>query len=149
MDILPAMAGSGTQDSPVPLEQSPPIPQLSTSQSNSPHQDTATLAKDNETSYFGSLADKASHLSPDHSQQAHSPSSAPVCRGTISVRHSTDYYEAAVARDTELNEPRQSETSTAMYSSPIANSTSAWAETLEERESDGKRVPFYPGTQSI
>ncbi|WKT54465.1 hypothetical protein QSH57_005049 [Fusarium oxysporum f. sp. vasinfectum] len=139
------MSGSGTQDSPIPLEQSTSIPQLNTSQSDSPHHDTAILAKDYAPFHWDPLADKAGHLSPVHSQQVQDPSSPRACRETTSGGHSTDSYEVVAAFDTELDEHRQTETSNATYSSPIANATSAWAETLEDRGSDSNRVPFYPG----
>jgi hypothetical protein len=149
MDILPALSGSGTQGSPIPLEKSPSIPQLSTSPSDSPHQDTAILAKHYVPPHWGPLAEKTSHLSPVHSRQVQDPSCATACRETISGGHNTDSCEAAAALNIEVDEPEQTETSNATCSSPIANATSAWAETLKECGSDGNRVPFYPGKQFI
>lgn len=149
MDILPAMSGSGTQDSPIPSGQSPSTPQLSTSQSESPHQDTVILAKYYEPCRWNSFADTTGHLSPGHLQQLQNPSSAAASRETISADNNVQSYEAAGALDAQLDESRQPESLDTTGSSPIANATSAWAETLEERESDGNRVPFYPGKQPI
>jgi hypothetical protein len=143
------VSGSGTQDSPIPLEQSPSIPQFSPLQSHSPHQDTTILARDYAPPPSDALADEASHLPPVHSRQVHNPPFATACREPISSGHNTDSYEAAATVSIELDESGQTETSNATCSSPIANDTSAWAETLKDHGSDGNRVPFYPGIQFI
>ncbi|RKK31345.1 hypothetical protein BFJ67_g15276 [Fusarium oxysporum f. sp. cepae] len=125
------------------LEQTPPATRLCTSQSESPHWDTSGLAKDCEPSRWGSMTD-AVHLSPDHSQQAHNASSATSSRDTIVVGHNTDESDIGVAFDAEADVPRQNDHQDEVETPPIANATSAWTETLEEHESDGNRVPFYP-----
>lgn len=126
------------------LEQTPPATRLCTSQSESPHWDTSGLAKDCEPSRWGPMTD-AVRLSPDHSQQAHNASSATSSRDTIVVGHNTDESDIGVAFDAEADVPRQNDHQDEVETPPIANATSAWAETLEEHESDGNRVPFYPG----
>ncbi|KAK2678663.1 hypothetical protein RAB80_007403, partial [Fusarium oxysporum f. sp. vasinfectum] len=143
-DILPAISDPGTQENPMSLEQTPPATRLCTSQSESPHWDTSGLAKDCEPSRWGPMTD-AVHLSPDHSQQAHNASSATSSRDTIVVGHNTDESDIGVAFDAEADVPRQNDHQDEVETPPIANATSAWAETLEEHESDGNRVPFYPG----
>jgi hypothetical protein len=148
MDIMPAMSGLGTQDSPIPSGQSPSMPQLSTSQSESPHQDTV-IAKQHEPCRWNSFSDATGHLSPGQLQQLQSPSPAAASQETISVDNNVQSYEAAGGLDSQLGESRQPESLDTTSSSPIANATSAWAETLEEHESDGNRVPFYPGKQPI
>ncbi|WKT42152.1 hypothetical protein QSH57_006958 [Fusarium oxysporum f. sp. vasinfectum] len=143
-DILPAISDPGTQENPMSLEQTPPATRLCTSQSESPHWDTSGLAKDCEPSRWGPMTN-AVHLSPDHSQQAHNASSATSSRDTIVVGHNTDESDIGVAFDAEADVPRQNNHQDEVETPPIANATSAWAETLEEHESDGNRVPFYPG----
>jgi hypothetical protein len=149
MDILPAMSGSGTQDSSIPSEQSPSTSQISICQIESPHQNTDILAKDREPRRWNSLGDTTGHLSPRHIQQPQNPSSAAASRETVSVDNSAESHEAAGALDGQLDESRHHESLNSTGSSPVANATSAWAETLEECPSDGKRVPFYPGEQPI
>lgn len=92
------------------------------------------------------MTDGPSDLSPDHSQQAHNASSATSNRDTIVVGQNTDEGEITVALDAEVDEAIQVEHHDEVETPPIANATSAWAETLEVHESDGNRVPFYPGT---
>ncbi|KAK2923549.1 hypothetical protein FoTM2_015706 [Fusarium oxysporum f. sp. vasinfectum] len=147
-DILPAISDPGTQENPMSLEQTPPATRLCTSQSESPHWDTSGLAKDCEPSRWGPMTD-AVHLSPDHSQQAHNASSATSSRDTIVVGHNTDESDIGVAFDAEADVPRQNDHQDEVETPPIANATSAWAETLEEHESDGDRrgPAFSPSNQ--
>lgn len=129
----------------------PSATQLCNSQSESPHWDTTGPARESNPSRWGSMSDGPSRLSPDHSQQAHNASSATSNRDTIVVGQDTDEGEITVALDAEVDETIQAEHHDEVETPPIANATSAWAETLEEHESDGNRVPFYPGmlTKSI
>ncbi|KAJ4249795.1 hypothetical protein NW762_012137 [Fusarium torreyae] len=149
MDILPATSSVATPGSPLPLEQRPSTAQSSASHSEIPGQDNVALAEDREPHQWASLSESDRYLSPGSLQPAQNPSSAAVSQETIFVGHSTGGYETAVAPDTDLDESRQTETYSTTNSSPIANATSAWAETLEERESNDNRVPFYPGAQPI
>ncbi|KAF4501877.1 Cutinase transcription factor 1 beta [Fusarium agapanthi] len=143
-DILPAMSDSGMHDTSMSSSQNPSAAQLSNSQSESPHWDTSRPTGESSPSRWGSMTDGPSDLSPDHSQQAHNASSATSNRDTIIVDQSIDEGEISVAVDAEVDETIQSERRDEVETPPIANATSAWAETLEEHESDGNRVPFYP-----
>ncbi|KAI1069409.1 hypothetical protein LB507_008555 [Fusarium sp. FIESC RH6] len=142
LDILPTVSGSVTQDSPVPAAQSLSIPPLSTSQSVIPHQDAVIQADNCNPLPWNSLPDMTGH-----SQELNTPSSAATTGEIISVGSSAESYEADVALDADLVGSRDPDGLDTTDSSPIANATSAWAEILEERESDGNRVPFYPGDE--
>ncbi|KAF5246482.1 hypothetical protein FANTH_6854 [Fusarium anthophilum] len=125
--------------------QTPSAAQLGNSQSESPRWDASSPSGERNPSHRGSMTDRPSDLSPDHSQQARNASSACSHRDTIVVDQNVDEGEITVAVDAEVNETIQSERRDEPETPPIANATSAWAETLEEHESDGNRVPFYPG----
>ncbi|KAF5542814.1 cutinase transcription factor 1 beta [Fusarium phyllophilum] len=101
-------------------------------------------ARESDRSPWGSMTDGPRDLSSDHSQQVHNASSATSNQDTIVVDQNTDEGEITVAFDAEVGETIQSEHHDEVETPPIANATSAWAETLEEHESDGNRVPFYP-----
>ncbi|KAF5013399.1 hypothetical protein FDECE_587 [Fusarium decemcellulare] len=145
MDLLPEISGSAAQDNPRPLQQSHSTPQVSTSQSESPQQDTVVVATDYDPPQWDSPTDRDNHLSPSHLRQIQNSSSGAASQEAISVGHEAGGYEIALAPATEVDEPRQTESFSTPASSAIANDTSAWAETLEEGESNGDRVPFYPG----
>ncbi|KAF5588751.1 cutinase transcription factor 1 beta [Fusarium pseudocircinatum] len=138
------MSDQGVQDTSISSGQTPSAVQLSNSQSESPHWDTSGLARESGPSRWGSMTDGPSDQSPDHSQQAYNASSATSNRDTIVVNQNNDEGEITVALDTEVHEAIQIEHQDEVETPPIANATSAWAETLEEHESDGNRVPFYP-----
>lgn len=91
------------------------------------------------------MTDEPNDLSLLHSQQAHNASSAISNPDTIVVGQNTNDGGITVALDAEVDETIQAEHHDEVETPPIANATSAWAETLEEHESDGNRVPFYPG----
>lgn len=124
------------------------MPQPGTSQSESPHQDTG-IVKDHEPCRWNSFTDVTGHLSPDQLQHRQNPSSAAASHETLSVDNNVQSCEAAGDLDSHLGELRQTDSLDTTRSSPIANATSAWVETLEEHESDGNRVPFYPGKQPL
>jgi len=145
MDILLAVSDSVTQGSPIPAAQSLSMPQLSTSQTVIPHQETVIQANDHDQHRWNSLSDTTAQQSSDHLQQLTTPSSAAASREAISVTSSAAGDEAGRALDTQFVESGQPESLSRTGSPPIANATSAWGEILEERESDGNRVPFYPG----
>ncbi|KAF5563527.1 cutinase transcription factor 1 beta [Fusarium napiforme] len=143
------MSDQGMQDTSMPSRQTPSAAQLSNSQSESPHWDGPGLAGEGNPSRWDPTADGPSSLSPDHSQQAHNASSSTSNRDTIVVNQNIDAGEITVALDAEDEELLQSEHHDEVETPPIANATSAWAETLEEHESDGNRVPFYPDPQEF
>ncbi|KAG5764986.1 hypothetical protein H9Q72_006920 [Fusarium xylarioides] len=139
------MSDPASQDTSMSSGQAPSTAQLSNSRSEIPRWDTSGLAREGDPSRWGSMTDGPSDLSPDHSQQVHNASSATSNRDTIVVDQNTNEGEITVALDAEVDETIQSEHRDEVETPPIANATSAWAETLEEHESDGNRVPFYPG----
>lgn len=149
MDILPDMSSSGTQESLPSAGQIPSTPQLSTSHSESPQQNTVILENNYEPRRWNSLTDTTGHPSPGNLQQFHNSLSAAASRETITVANSAEDHEAVGVSDEQLDEFGQAESFGTTSSSPIANATSAWVETLEEHDSDGNRVPFYPGKKLI
>ncbi|KAF5593456.1 cutinase transcription factor 1 beta [Fusarium pseudoanthophilum] len=139
------MSDPGRQDTSVLSAQAPSAAELSNSQSEGPHWDTSGPARESDRSGWGSMTGGPSDLSSEHSQQAHKASSTTSNRDTIVVNQNNDEGEITVALDAEIDETIQTECYDEVETPPIANATSAWAETLEEHESDGNRVPFYPG----
>ncbi|XEU94892.1 hypothetical protein FSHL1_000176 [Fusarium sambucinum] len=143
-DILSRSSDVGTPDSPLPLEQSPSSPTPLVSQSGNLGQVNHASAGDHEPHQWASPSESDRHTPLGQSQSAQNSSSAAVSQEVIFVGDSTVGNENAVALDTDVDDSRQTEKLTSRDSTPIANATSAWAETLEQRESSDSRVPFYP-----
>ncbi|KAL6922904.1 hypothetical protein FSST1_000178 [Fusarium sambucinum] len=144
-DILSRSSDVGTPDSPLPLEQSPSSPTPLASQSGNPSQVNHASAGDHEPRQWASPSDSDRRTPLGQSQSAQNSSSLAVSQEVIFVGDNTVGDENAVALDTDVDDSRQTEKLTSRASTPIANATSAWAETLEQRESSDSRVPFYPG----
>ncbi|KAI1049415.1 hypothetical protein LB506_004587 [Fusarium annulatum] len=125
-DVLPPIADPGRQDTSMSSEHTPSAAQLRNSHSDSPHCDTSGPARE---------------INPS----PHNASSATSNPDTIVVGQNTNDGGITVALDAEVDETIQAEHHDEVETPPIANATSTWAETLEEHESDGNRVPFYPG----
>lgn len=143
-DLLPAMPGSEAQDSPGPPQLTP---EVHTSQTESPQQDTVVVATDYEPPQWNRPGEADDHVSSNHLPQTQSDSPDETSLETITIGHEAAGYDAVMAPATEVNQSEQMDTFDTPASSAIANDTSAWAESLEEGESHGDRVPFYPGTQ--
>ncbi|RSL51447.1 hypothetical protein CEP54_011413 [Fusarium duplospermum] len=141
-DLLSEMP---TQDSPGPSQLEQPTPEVPTSQSESPQQGTVVVATDYQPPQWEQSGEIDGNVSSSHLRRAQDHSPDEASRVTITVDHEATGYETILAPVTEANHPEQIETFDTPASSAIVNDTSAWAESLEEGEGHGDRVPFYPG----